>query len=56
MRDDVGLPTDALLPALASFNVEDFSLDRMKRLDAGEIEARFGRFIELVKFDKSMGR
>jgi len=36
---------------MASFNVEDFSLDRMKRLGAGEIEERFGRFIELVKFD-----
>jgi len=29
---------------MASFNVEDFSLDRMKRLDYKEIEARYKSF------------
>ena len=32
---------------MASFNVEDFSLERMKRLDYREIEARFRSFKSL---------
>jgi len=35
---------------MASFNVEDFSLDRMKRLDYGEIEARYKNFKSLTSF------
>lgn len=35
---------------MASFNVEDFSLDRMKRLDYGEIEARYKSFKALTSF------
>jgi sugar/nucleoside kinase (ribokinase family) len=35
---------------MASFNVEDFSLDRMKRLDYKEIEARFKSFKSLTSF------
>jgi len=35
---------------MASFNVEDFSLDRMKRLDYKEIEARYKSFKSLTSF------
>ncbi len=35
---------------MASFNVEDFSLDRMKRLDYREIEVRYKSFKALTSF------
>ena len=35
---------------MASFNVEDFSLDRMKRLDYHEIESRYKSFKSLTSF------
>ena len=35
---------------MASFNVEDFSLDRMKRLEYREIEARYRSFKSLTNF------
>lgn len=35
---------------MASFNVEDFSLERMKRLDYREIEARYKSFKSLTTF------
>ena len=35
---------------MASFNVEDFSLDRMKRLDYKSIEARYKSFKSLTSF------
>ncbi|GAM11684.1 putative sugar kinase YdjH [Geobacter sp. OR-1] len=35
---------------MASFNVEDFSLDRMKRLEYREIEARYRSFKSLTHF------
>ncbi len=35
---------------MASFNVEAFSLDRMKRLEFREIEARYRSFRELTTF------
>jgi sugar/nucleoside kinase (ribokinase family) len=37
---------------LASFAVEDFSLDRLLRLTAGEITERFRRFKHLTHFDE----
>ena len=37
---------------LASFSVEDFSLDRFKRLDLAQIRERFQAFVELVHFEK----
>jgi sugar/nucleoside kinase (ribokinase family) len=37
---------------LASFSVEDFSLDRFKRLDLGQIRERFQAFSDLVHFEK----
>jgi sugar/nucleoside kinase (ribokinase family) len=37
---------------LASFCVEDFSLDRFRRLDLGEIRERFTDFADLVHFEK----
>jgi sugar/nucleoside kinase (ribokinase family) len=37
---------------LASFSVEDFSLDRFRRLDLGQIRERFAAFADLVHFDK----
>jgi sugar/nucleoside kinase (ribokinase family) len=35
---------------IASFNAEDFSLERMKRLNMNEIEQRYKEFEEIVKF------
>lgn len=35
---------------MASFNVEDFSLNRMKRLDYREIETRYKSFKSLTNF------
>ena len=37
---------------LASFSVEDFSLDRFRRLDISEIRERFAAFVDLVHFEK----
>ncbi|HSZ81187.1 MAG TPA: PfkB family carbohydrate kinase [Polyangia bacterium] len=37
---------------LASFCVEDFSLDRFRRLDLGQIRERFEAFADLVHFEK----
>jgi len=37
---------------LASFSVEDFSLDRFKALDLGQIRERFQAFADLVHFEK----
>ena len=37
---------------LASFSVEDFSLDRFRRLDITEIRERFAAFADLVHFEK----
>jgi hypothetical protein len=36
---------------MASFNVEDFSLNRMKRLEYTEIQARFRSFKGLTHFE-----
>jgi sugar/nucleoside kinase (ribokinase family) len=37
---------------MASFTVEDFSLERLKRLDPKEIEQRFEVFQEMVRFER----
>jgi sugar/nucleoside kinase (ribokinase family) len=37
---------------LASFNVEDFSLDRMKRLDMDQIMSRYAEFKQLSHFEE----
>jgi len=37
---------------MASFTVEDFSLERLKRLEAGEINGRYQAFQEMVDFDR----
>ena len=37
---------------LASFSVEDFSLDRFKRLDLSQIRERFAAFADLVHFER----
>ena len=37
---------------LASFAVEDFSLDRFRSLDLGQIRERFAAFADLVHFEK----
>ena len=37
--------------AMASFNVEDFSLNRLKNLSYKEIEERFKEFKSLTHFD-----
>jgi sugar/nucleoside kinase (ribokinase family) len=37
---------------LASFSVEDFSLDRFRRLDLAQIRERFSAFADLVHFEK----
>jgi sugar/nucleoside kinase (ribokinase family) len=36
---------------MASFNVEEFSLDRLRRLTPGEIEERYRQFCELTHFE-----
>jgi sugar/nucleoside kinase (ribokinase family) len=36
---------------MASFTVEDFSLERLKRLDAAQIEQRFGAFQDLMRVE-----
>jgi hypothetical protein len=36
---------------IASFTVEDFSLDRLKRLTRAEIEARYGAFREMMQVE-----
>jgi len=36
--------------AVASFNVEDFSFDRLRKLKRDELENRFLQFREMVKF------
>jgi hypothetical protein len=49
--------TDAFRPAMvngavmASFTVEDFSLDRLKRLTPAEIGSRYRSFQEMVRFE-----
>jgi sugar/nucleoside kinase (ribokinase family) len=40
---------------MASFNVEDFSLNRMKRLEYKEIESRYRRFKQLTSFNDITG-
>jgi hypothetical protein len=35
---------------MASFNVEKFSMDRLKTLTQAEIKARYREFKELVRF------
>lgn len=35
---------------VASFNVEDFSLERMKQIDRNDIEARFEQFKKMISF------
>lgn len=40
--------------AMASFCVEDFSIDRMKSLDTEQINDRVKDFIELVRFDNDL--
>ena len=37
---------------LASFSVEDFSLDRFRRLDLSQVRERFAAFADLVHFEK----
>jgi sugar/nucleoside kinase (ribokinase family) len=37
---------------MASFTVEDFSLERLKRLTPGEIEQRYGAFQSMVTFEQ----
>jgi sugar/nucleoside kinase (ribokinase family) len=37
---------------LASYSVEDFSLDRFRTLDLGGIRERFAAFVDLVHFEK----
>ena len=40
--------------AMASFCVEQFSVDALKSLDAAQINERVKRFVELVNFDLVM--
>jgi sugar/nucleoside kinase (ribokinase family) len=48
-----GIRTAMILgSALASYCVEDFSLDRFKTLDLGGIRERFAAFADLVHFEK----
>jgi len=38
---------------IASYNVEDFSLDRLRTLSAGDLDARFDAFRQLTEFRKA---
>ncbi len=38
---------------MASFNVEDFGTERIRRLERGEIDARLGDFHELTRFERA---
>ncbi len=38
---------------VASYNVEDFSLDRLRTLTAGDLDARFAAFRQLTEFGKA---
>jgi len=56
--DKVGAVTDKTLrqaviygSTLASFNVEDFSLDRLKTLTMGEIKERYRMFKQITQFE-----
>ena len=40
---------------MASFNVEDFSLERMKTLDYNEIEGRYKSFKKMTHFEGLTG-
>lgn len=40
--------------AMASFCVEEFSINRLKGLKAGEIKSRVKRFVNLMKFDPQL--
>ena len=53
MQFDVGHLRQAMIvgSVMASFNVEAFSLDRLRTLTMAEIEARFATFRRLVHFD-----
>ena len=35
---------------IASFNVEDFSLDRLKGIDRGELDLRMERYKKMLSF------
>jgi sugar/nucleoside kinase (ribokinase family) len=52
-REDAGVLRRAMVlgGVLASFSVEEFSLDRLRRLDGGEIRTRYGEFRRLSHFD-----
>lgn len=40
---------------LASYNVEDFSLNRLRTLSRGEIDLRYREFLELTRFEEAHG-
>ena len=40
--------------AMASFCVEDFSINRLKTLDADQIKTRVKKFVELVRFESDV--
>jgi hypothetical protein len=52
-REDSGTMRRAIVlgSVLASFTVEQFSLDRLRTLGAGEIRARFAEVRQLAHFD-----
>jgi hypothetical protein len=37
---------------MASFNVEDFGTERIRRLERDEIDARLGDFQQLTRFER----
>lgn len=50
--DDANIRKAAVLGSvMASFNVESFSLDRLKEINMGDIHARFKEFQEITKFE-----
>ena len=53
-RDDIDVLRRAIVMGgvLASFNVESFSLDRLRTLTRDEIRVRFGEFRRLAHFEE----
>lgn len=50
--DDANIRKAAVLGSvMASFNVESFSLDRLKEINMGDIHSRFKEFQEITKFE-----
>jgi hypothetical protein len=51
MTDDGASATSGFGSVMGSYAVEDFSIDRFKRLDPADINDRVGEFREMTAFE-----